>query len=337
VGVSRIVKYGSMLSIFVILSGPCRSAPDMEVRKVVLPDGRHLAFGTMGSGKDTVVVLHGGPGLQMQYLVREWSRLAEDRTLVFYDQRGRGLSDFEPEDSISLSQDADDLESLRSALGLSHFSIAAHHSGAMVAVLYARRHPERTGRLLLVSPAFARRSFYFWAATEVNDSTATLRLTRAMQAGENVADPAAFCRKYWGFWFSPVEVTDPAVVSRLAPGICDARPERLLAVDKIGAAVFKQLYQFNLHDSLAAVGVPALVVQGSGDEAFSASAQTWAAWLPQGRELIVSGTSSPLFPWIGAESSFFPAATEFLGGRWPAAAHQVGVPLESVTASSPVK
>jgi proline iminopeptidase len=333
---SRIVRFGSMLTVFVWLAGPCRSAPDMEVRKLVLPDGRHLAFGTLGSGKDTVVVLHGGPGLQMQYLVAEWARLAGSRTLLFYDQRGRGLSDSMPEDSITMSRDADDLESLRQALALSRFSIAAHHSGATIASLYARRHPDRVQRLLLVSPSFARRSFYFWAATELNDTAATTRLTHAIQNRENVTDPAGFCRRYWGFWFSPVEVTDPVIVRRLAPVICDASSSRLMAVDRLNANVFRHSFELNLHDSLATVAVPALVMQGSGDEAASASAQTWAAWLPQGRELLVSGSRSPLFPWIGAESSFFAAADQFLSGGWPADAHQVTAPVESVTATSPV-
>lgn len=333
---TRYLRLGSLLSLFVWLAGPCAGETDLDIRRIAMPDGRHLAVAALGTGPDTVVVLHGGPGLQMKYLAREWGALAPGRTLIFYDQRGRGLSDSVADSTLSASGDADDLESLRVGLALGRFSIAAHHSGATIAALYAHRHPDRVRRLLLVSPAFARRSFYFWAATELNDTAATSRLTRAIHAGENVRDPVDFCRHYWGFWFSPVEVTDPAIIRRLAPGICDAPASRLRAVDRVNAVFFRHNFALSLKDTLASVTIPALVIQSPGDEASSASAQTWAAWLPGGQELILSGAATPLFPWVGLERKFFAAANQFLDGGWPADAHAVSPPVESVTAMSPV-
>jgi proline iminopeptidase len=303
-----------------------------------MPDGTELAYRMVGGGPDTVVVVHGGPGLQMQYLVREWAPLAHGRTLIFYDQRGRGQSDPAPDSTLSASADADDLEGLRAALGLGRFDLAAHHSGAAVAALYTRRHPAHVRRLLLVSPGWARRSYLFWAAAAVpNDSVATDRVSRAIHSHENISDPVGFCRQFWGFWFSPVEVTDPVVIRRLAPGVCDATPERLLATDRINDRIYRSAYGLNLQDSLATIAVPALVIHGESDSASMSSAQRWASWLPQGRELLISKTRAGLFPWVDQEAVFFRAVNEFLSGGWPAASSRPVLAVDSVTTTSRVK
>lgn len=316
----------------------CDSAPPVQVQRLTLPDGTALAYTSIGRGPDTVVVLHGGPGLQMRYLVGEWSGLQEGRTLIFYDQRGRGRSDAAPDSLLSASADAEDLEWLRRGLAIGRFSLAAHHSGAPIATLYARRHPERVNRILLVSPSFARRSYSFWAAaSSPNDSAATARVIAAVKSGDNRRDPVAFCRRFWGFWFSPVEVTNSAVVTRLAPGVCDLTPAQIAAVDRINDRYYRSAYRLDLQDSLATVHVPVLVIQGEGDEALAHSAATWAAWLPEGRQYLIPAPASPLFPWIGQEREFFAAANRFLDGSWPAAAIRPSEPTESVTTTSLVR
>jgi pimeloyl-ACP methyl ester carboxylesterase len=274
----------------------------------------------------------------MQYLVREWAPLADGRTLIFYDQRGRGRSDPAGDSTLSASTDAEDLEELRAALGLGRFDLAAHHSGATVAALYARRHPEHVRRLLLVSPGFTTRSYLFWAAAAVpNDSAATDRVTRAIQARENIREPVKFCRRFWGFWFSPIEVTDPVVIDRLAPGICDAAPERLSAVDSVNDRIYRAGYGLSLRDSLATVLTPALVIQGVSDSASMSSARQWAAWLPGGRELLIPATRAALFPWVGHEADFIGAVSQFLSGGWPSQAVRPAQAPDSVTTTSQVK
>src|SRR5262245_16181891 len=63
---------------------------------------------------EPVVVLHGGPGADHRYMV-DVGRGLEDRfRFVFYDQRGGGLSHCAKE-SISLANNAEDLETVRRA------------------------------------------------------------------------------------------------------------------------------------------------------------------------------------------------------------------------------
>lgn len=70
------------------------------------------------------------------------------------DLRGTGGSAV-PADPASYRCDrlADDVEALRTHLGLDRIDLLAHSAGAAVALLYATRHRDRIGRLVLVNPS----------------------------------------------------------------------------------------------------------------------------------------------------------------------------------------
>jgi proline iminopeptidase len=54
----------------------------------------------------------------------------------------------------------DDLEALRLHLGLDRMDLLAHSAGAVLAILYAARHPQRLSALLLVTPGLAAAGVY---------------------------------------------------------------------------------------------------------------------------------------------------------------------------------
>jgi proline iminopeptidase len=55
-------------------------------------DGTRLYFRQVGSGSDTIVVLHGGPGLSIGVSWPDLAPLAERAVVLLYDQRGAGRS-----------------------------------------------------------------------------------------------------------------------------------------------------------------------------------------------------------------------------------------------------
>src|SRR5262249_29757702 len=69
-----------------------------------------LHYRVLGSGPDTAIVLHGGPGLHMRYLLEPLASVASHHTLIFYDLRGRGESgDVRDSTEMSLEQDIADV------------------------------------------------------------------------------------------------------------------------------------------------------------------------------------------------------------------------------------
>jgi proline iminopeptidase len=116
------------------------------------PDGTPLAYRVRGEG-DPVVCLPGGPMQDSDYL-GDLGGLSAHRQLVLLDPRGTGRSAM-PADPTSYRCDrqVDDVEALREHLGLDQVDLLAHSAGANLALLYAARHPNRVGTLVLVTPS----------------------------------------------------------------------------------------------------------------------------------------------------------------------------------------
>ncbi|MGG8406225.1 alpha/beta fold hydrolase, partial [Streptomyces sp. 12297] len=117
-------------------------------------DGTKLGYSVFGDGSP-VICLPGGPMQDSRYL-GQLGGLTAHRQLIMLDPRGTGRSEV-PADTASYRCDrlVDDVEALRTHLGLDRIDVLAHSAGTNLAVLYAARHPERVGRLALITPSAA--------------------------------------------------------------------------------------------------------------------------------------------------------------------------------------
>ncbi|MBT2479344.1 alpha/beta fold hydrolase [Streptomyces sp. ISL-94] len=115
-------------------------------------DATDLAYRVVGDGPP-LICLPGGPMMDSAYL-DELGGLSAHRQLILLDLRGTGRSGI-PGDPASYRCDrlVDDVEALREHLGLEQVDLLAHSAGANLAALYAARHPQRVGRLVLVTPS----------------------------------------------------------------------------------------------------------------------------------------------------------------------------------------
>jgi pimeloyl-ACP methyl ester carboxylesterase len=104
----------------------------------------------LGSGTGVpVVVLHGGPGADLTYLLPIAAGLESRHRFVFYDQRGSLRSRVTP-DSITMAKHVADLDQLREGLGAERIKLVSHSAGTMLAFEYLRAHPDRVANLVLV-------------------------------------------------------------------------------------------------------------------------------------------------------------------------------------------
>jgi proline iminopeptidase len=114
--------------------------------------GVRLYTRRIGSGP-AVVVLHGGPGAQHDYLLPQYDLLARRRVLMYYDQRGGGRSPIARAVPAGWREHVADLETLREQWRLDRITLLGYSWGGLLAVLYALEHPDRIERLALVCPA----------------------------------------------------------------------------------------------------------------------------------------------------------------------------------------
>jgi pimeloyl-ACP methyl ester carboxylesterase/DNA-binding CsgD family transcriptional regulator len=127
--------------------------PDtQQIRFCAAADGARIAYATVGSGAPLVRAAHWMSHLEFDWespVWRPWlTELARDRTLVRYDERACGLSDWEVRE-ISFDAWVADLEAVVSAAGLARFALFGMSQGAAIAIAYAVRHPERVSQLLI--------------------------------------------------------------------------------------------------------------------------------------------------------------------------------------------
>lgn len=112
-----------------------------------------LVYEVSGTGP-TVVVLHGGLGLDHHYLdpmIESWTEFAR---VVWYDHRGNGRSET-PADwsAVTLETLADDVDSIRRSVGADRFFLYGHSYGGFVALGYALRYAARLDGLILANTA----------------------------------------------------------------------------------------------------------------------------------------------------------------------------------------
>jgi len=289
---------------------------------IPLAEGGRLYYRVRGTGRDTVVVLHGGPGLPGRYLDAPLAALAADHVIIAYDQRGRGRSDFSADSLVlSAATDVRDLDAVRTFFHLDRLTLIGHGWGAGLGALYAMQYPDRVSRLLLVSPMFPRAD-YLWYLTfqraAGTDTSGLEGLMFARQAGLDRTAPRVFCRRYWGALLSPTVVRDREVLRRLSASVCDAPAASLERVELINRRVSGSLGAWNWTPQLAKVRAPVLVIQGAEphagehDEGWTwlAAAREWVASLPNARLLLVG--TAPQFPWLDADVRFAEAVRQFL-------------------------
>ncbi|WP_413989661.1 alpha/beta fold hydrolase [Labrys okinawensis] len=116
------------------------------------PDGVRIAYAVSGRGPPILRAAHWMSHLQYEWespVWRHWiDSLSRENTLIRYDERGNGLSDWNADD-LSLAAMVSDLESVADASGLNGFPLLGVSQSCAVSVAYVVRHPERVSHLVL--------------------------------------------------------------------------------------------------------------------------------------------------------------------------------------------
>jgi proline iminopeptidase len=122
---------------------------DLTVRRIDVGDAE-LYVEEEGSGVP-LVLINGGPGGTHHYFHPWFGRAREYARVIYYDQRGTGLSDYEPgPNGYSVEQAVDDLEALRVALGIDRWVLVGFSYGGFLAQYYTTTYPGNVAGLVLV-------------------------------------------------------------------------------------------------------------------------------------------------------------------------------------------
>lgn len=274
-----------------------------------LASGR-LFYEVVGEG-DPIVVVHGGPGLDHNYLRPGLDVLASSRALVYYDQRGTGRSGATL-DSASIHLDAfvSDIDALRVALGYPRITVLGHSFGALIALAYALRHPDETRALVLLDPVepgsrWATETARRAAAARTPADSAELAALVASPGYQN-RDPATMSQIYRVAFRGTMR--DPARVEeinlKLSRSTAQNGPEvaRLLGTS---------LGKLDWWDRLGELRVPTLVVAGRHEPLPRAMVAALVDSIPNAR---LAELDAGHFPFVEDPAGLASAVAGFLAG-----------------------
>jgi class 3 adenylate cyclase/pimeloyl-ACP methyl ester carboxylesterase len=268
----------------------------------------HVAYWTVGDGPvDIVFVPEWITFIEALWSVpsyeRLWERLGSIGRLILTDARGSGSSDPAPiGDRATFEHAVDDLVAVLDAVGSPRAFLIGHtYSSAMMACLFAARHPDRTAGLVLAggTPSYLDRGDGFGLTPELRDAH------------------LAYIADHWG---------DPdgahLHMSMPGPGREDerqreARFERMAMSPATAKAHFEMVFDLDVRAVLPSVKAPSLVVHRTGDRVVSVNAGRYLAEHIEGARF-VELPGDEHFWFIGDVDNVLDEITEFITGTRPA-------------------
>jgi pimeloyl-ACP methyl ester carboxylesterase len=229
--------------------------PDQQVQFFTTSDGARIAYHVGGQGPVLVRTIHWLNHLDFEWktpLRRQWlSEIMCHNTLVRYDQRGSGLSDWNISD-FSFERTVRDFEELVDAAGLEKFSILGGCQGAAVGIAYAVRHPERVNKLV-INGTFANG----WPAPGPGAQEHLEAMLTLIRSGWGRDNPAF--RQLWTTLFRPdADSVEVAWLNEL---------QRITSSPENAARMIAEFPNIKILDMLPKISCPTLVLHSRDDGA----------------------------------------------------------------------
>ena len=261
-------------------------------------------------GAPPVLVLHGGPGAHHDYLLPQMLELADERELVFYDQRGGGQSKTDDREPITWRTHVEDLDRVVGELGLEPLTIVGYSWGALLAMLYAieaahGRTAHRPERLVLIDPAPVTREYrrVFESEFTKRQASANVAALRAELAASGLreSNPDAYRQRNFEVGVAGY-FADPAAARDLTP---------FRVTGRVQQSVWESLGDFDLlaQGQLDSVKVPTLVLHGRQDPIPLVSSEKAAQAL--GADFVVIENAGHV-PYVEQPTELFRSIRSFL-------------------------
>jgi len=298
---------------------PVSRGPSPGEGYVVTSDSARLFYRVAGRGPDTLIAIHGGPGVDLESIAGDFAPLEARHVVIYYDQRGAGRSEL-PADTTRLfaPRQVADLDELRRHFKLGRVTLVAHSYGPLLAASYALAHPEAVRRMVFFGPVPPRRGD-FWQrfGAEMQrrlDSASVARLFDAnRRLGAAGGDVRQACRDFWAVALRP-RLAEPDRTQRLLRSdLCASDPAGIrYGLTTTNRVVMNSYGDWDLRDRLRRLDVPTLVVHGEAEAIPMDLVEEWVQALPRATLLRVPNAAH--FTYAERPDLVWPAVERFLAG-----------------------
>jgi class 3 adenylate cyclase/pimeloyl-ACP methyl ester carboxylesterase len=267
---------------------------NQEISYCRTPDGVRLAHATVGQGPPLVKTANWMNHLEYDWESLVWRHvllgLAKDYTLMRYDARGNGLSDWDVDD-VSLDAWVSDLETVVDAVGIDRFPLLGISQGCAISIAYAVRHPERVSHLILYGGFAVGGKKRSPGEKEKRDAMVTL-----MRLGWG-ADNPAFRQMFTSLFI-------PGATKEQSDSFNEL--QRKTTSPECAARYFDVVGDIDVSDLLAKVSAPTLVMHVRGDLLTPVEAgRRMATGIPGARFVTLQGQNHLFLEYEPASDRFF--------------------------------
>lgn len=260
-------------------------------------DGAQLWSASSGAGPD-LALAHGGPGL-WDYLEPLAVELEPYATVHRWDQRGGGRSG--SGGPFTVDTFVSDMDAVRAAVGASRWIAGGHSWGAVLALLYALRHPDRTAGVLYIAGTGLEWSRW----RPLHRAEMERRLGPARWAQLNgTSDEREANRLRWSIDYVTGEIGAPHVERMLDQGYPVNRDCNRTLNAELDA------HALELFDGIDDLRIPVLMVQGAADPRPLAACDELAERLPTVARAVIEDAGH--FPWVERPQEFRQVVTRWL-------------------------
>jgi proline iminopeptidase len=310
IGIMLLALVFSLASCNPFAPKPSETLPISEGMKDV--NGTRLYFKTIGTG-DPIIFLHGSSGSH-RYFLPSMEKLANSFQLVFYDQRGTGLSDGELDlSAITVDNFVEDLEALRAAFGFNKFSLIGHSWGAFIAIAYAIKYPSHLDKLILVDSIPVNNTFLIEfsktlqqrihdlspEAQKMFTTTCTLPLAKLTTANLKQCNAIDATLRF----------SDPTKALTIDSTVDKNTAKNADIIQPLLRNDFTRI-QTDIDGKLANVSEPTLIIHGDFDPIPAASSEYISKQIRSAQLVIIKNSGH--FPFIEQPEQFFAAIRHFL-------------------------
>lgn len=259
---------------------------------VRVPRG-NVWYRTVGEGGIPLLCLHGGPGMPHDY-IEPLADLADQQTVIFYDQLGCGRSDRPDDPSLwNIERSVAEVDAVREALGLDRFHLFGNLWGGWLAAQYVLdRRPPLVSLTISSAPPSVER-----VVREMNELRRQLPIAAQRVIDDHEARSVFDCPEYAAaimvFYKRHLCRLDPwpeGVERALGPGFGVGPYLTMWGPSEFGP-VTGNLNGWDITDRLGEIRVPTLLTVGRHDEMWPSHMADMQAAMPDA-ELIVFEESS---------------------------------------------
>ncbi len=272
-------------------------------------NGADIFCRTAGTG-NPIVIVHGGPGLAHNYLYEHFSQLEQNYRLIFYDQRGCGLSEpFKESENITVDLMVEDLEGIRKEYGIEKMNLAGQSWGAVIAFNYIFKYPGNVNSLILLEPAPGSSEFLPLFQKNILSRLSKNGAARLAELGGNPAlksNPDLF-KEFMGVRMK----TYYSDTLKFSPGQFEYFDSSKVKKFFSSSAKFAPyLVNYNLFDKMNDIKCPVLIIAGDYDPIPNESVRKMNRLIPLSELHIIKDCGH--FVHIEKPDEYFAAIEDFL-------------------------